>query len=173
MSMFIIYFLHQANHYGTYALRWALMPVILARVLQSDPAEQQPAEQEIEQKLMRTLKQFVNKSFEIFETLSRDEQGWNQGQEHVENRIASTGSIDFARILIGQLRQCVKSVMVRSIECSVPGALLSLIIYIYMNHILQVAHTENLSLRKALLSSRPRAEVMHVIVQVTYGCANK
>ena len=110
--------------------RWALMPVILARILQSDPADQPQEEQAVEQKLMKTLRQFVNKSQEVFDKM-HSEDGQGRGQ----------GSLSFAATLVGHLRQCLKSVM--------------------------VSHTEKHQLRKALLSSRPRAEIMHVIVQVT------
>ena len=52
-------------------------------------------------------------------------------------------TVTFTTQLLGHLRQCVKSVMVSQMEKS--------------------------KLRGALLSSRSRAEVMHVIVQVILG----
>lgn len=106
--------------------RWALLPVILARVLQLDPADQPAEEQEVEKKLMKTLVQFVQHSREY------------QKSQHMHPPDA--GPAPFTAQLLGNLRQCVKSVMVSQMEKS--------------------------KLRAALLSSRSRAEVMHVIVQI-------
>jgi hypothetical protein len=107
--------------------RWALLPVILARVLQLDPSEQPIEEQEVEKKLMKTLVQFVQHSREYQQS---------QQMRHPPN----SGPAPFTAQLLGNLRQCVKSVMVSQMEKS--------------------------KLRAALLSSRSRAEVMHVIVQI-------
>jgi len=111
--------------------RWALLPVILARVLQLDPAEQSAEEKEVEQKLMKTLVQFVQHSREFQQA---------QAQQQHQRTGGSGAPAPFSTQLLGNLRQCVKSVMVSQMEKS--------------------------KLRAALLSSRSRAEVMHIIVQV-------
>ena len=46
--------------------RWALMPFILAKVLQSDPAKKSAEEQVVEHKLMKTLVQVRLFSFLSF-----------------------------------------------------------------------------------------------------------
>ena len=115
--------------------RWALLPVILARVLQLDPAEQTAEEKDVEQKLMKTLVQFVQHSREF-----------QQVQAQQQQQRGSGAPAPFSAQLLGHLRQCVKSVMVSQMEKS--------------------------KLRAALLSSRSRAEVMHVIVQVGDLVAN-
>ena len=106
--------------------RWALLPVILARVLQSDPTDQSIDEQAVEKKLLNTLVQFIKHSHEY--------------QRNQQALCASGGSAPFTSMLLGNLRLCVKSVMVSQMEKS--------------------------KLRATLKFSRDRAVVMNAIVQI-------
>jgi hypothetical protein len=101
------------------------MPVVLARLFQSNVSEQNEEEQAIEQKLIKTLVDFVQYSQKF------------QADQQVMSPNMPT---NFTSTLLQNIRQCIKSVMVSRMEKSL--------------------------LRQALLSSRARAEVMHVIVQV-------
>ena len=122
-------------------LRWALLPVILARVLQYDPADQSNEEQVVEQKLMKALVQFVKHSRE-FQQSEQKKQMNTQSEGGLEGLVGGGGQgvALFTTILLNNLRQSVKSVMVSQMEKN--------------------------KLRNALLSSRSRAEVLHVIVQI-------
>ena len=103
------------------------MPVILARVLQSDPLEQSIDEQAVEKKLLHTLTLFIEHSHEY--------------QKNQQALVSSAGGIaPFTSMLLGNLRLCVKSVMVSQMEKS--------------------------RLRTTLKFSRDRAVVMNVIVQI-------
>jgi hypothetical protein len=113
--------------------RWALIPVIMARVLQADPTDQPAEDQAVEQKLLKILLQFIHHS--------------HQFQQDQQALAAPHGNIaPFTLTLLHHLRQCVKSVMVSQMEKS--------------------------RLRSALLSSRSRAEVMHVVVEIGDKVAN-
>lgn len=108
-------------------LRWALLPVILARVLQSDPSEQSSDEQAVEKKLLHTLTLFIEHSHEY--------------QKNQQALVSSVGGCaPFTSMLLGNLRLCVKSVMVSQMEKS--------------------------RLRTTLKFSRDRAVVMNIIVQI-------
>jgi len=119
--------------------RWALLPVILAKILLSTPPAENPKNPgaagealAVEQRLLKTIIEFLQYSY----------------QYHVDMLAASTGqqqqqqasSTSFANILTANLRQCMKSVMVTQMEKS--------------------------KLRQALTSERTRAEVMHMVVQI-------
>ena len=108
--------------------RWALLPVILARVLQSDPADQPADEQAVEKKLLGTLVQFIEHSHEF----QKNQQALVSG--------SLGASAPFTTMLLGNLRLCVKSVMVSQMDKS--------------------------RLRATLKISRDRAVVMNVIVQI-------
>lgn len=115
--------------------RWALLPAILARILQVDPSEQQEEDKTVEQKLIKTLLEFVNHTHQFLQDLQAQKL-----QGAVEGWQPPVSPDKFAHEFLANLRQCVKSVMVSFMEKS--------------------------QLRQALLSSRARAEVMHIIVQV-------
>ena len=109
--------------------RWALIPVILARVLQSDPDNQSVEDKEVEQRLMRTVMVFIKQT---------------QGHQEVLSTSPNPGAAEelasFSQKLLVNLRYCLRSVM--------------------------VSQMEKTQLRKALLTSRARAEVMQNVVQV-------
>jgi hypothetical protein len=102
------------------------LPVILARILQIDPADQNEDDKAVEQVLLKTLLEFIRHS--------------QQFQQDLQAQVPPGTVVPFTLILVSNLRQCVKSVMVSRMEKS--------------------------QLRQALLSSRTRAEIMHVIVQL-------
>eukprot|EP01038_Epipyxis_sp_PR26KG_P005711 gene5711-7883_t len=125
------------------AHRWALVPVILSRILQASSTSSvhnssnnnntqnallvaDSSHTLVEQKLLRTIIEFLQYSFQF----QIDEQ-----QKAPPNTPAR-----FTNILLMNLRLCLKSVMVTQMEKS--------------------------KLRQALLSDRCRAEVMHLIVQI-------
>ena len=103
--------------------------MILARVLQSDPLEQSADEQVVEKKLLHTLTQFIEHSHE-----------YQKYQQTLVAAAGATGFAPFTSMLLGNLRLCVKSVMVSQMEKS--------------------------RLRTTLKFSRDRAVVMNVIVQI-------
>ena len=86
-------------------VRWALLPVILARVLQSDPLEQSADEQIVEKKLLQTLTLFIEHSHE-----------YQRNQQALVS--AAGGCAPFTSMLLSNLRLCVKSVMVSQMEKS-------------------------------------------------------
>lgn len=106
-----------------------MIPVILARLLQTPPnstATINPENAQVEQQLIRTIIEFLQYSYQFqIERQSAEPEG-------------STAA--FTNVLLINLRQCVKSVM--------------------------VSHMEKVKLRQALVSDKSRAEVMHVIVQI-------
>lgn len=106
--------------------RWALLPVILARLFQTPIKEQSDEEQKIEQTLLKILIDFVQHSHVY--------------QQEQQAAAAAGTTANFTLVLLSNLRQCVKSVMVSQMEKS--------------------------KLKNTLLSARSRAEVMHVIVQI-------
>ncbi len=106
--------------------RWALLPVILARLFQTPVKEQSDEEQKIEQTLLKILIDFVQHSHVY--------------QQEQQAAAAAGTTASFTLVLLTNLRQCVKSVMVSQMEKS--------------------------KLKNTLLSARSRAEVMHVIVQI-------
>ena len=106
--------------------RWALLPVILARLFQTPVKEQSEEEQKIEQTLLKILIDFVQHSHVY--------------QQEQQAAAAAGSTASFTLVLLTNLRQCVKSVMVSQMEKS--------------------------KLKNTLLSARSRAEVMHVVVQI-------
>lgn len=105
--------------------RWALIPVMLARVLQANPSEQSAEDKDVEERLMKTITIFIKQTLNHQEMISRT------GQEEAK---------PFTVKLLGNLRLCLRSVM--------------------------VSQMEETQLRNALLTSRARAEVLQNIVQV-------
>lgn len=87
-----------------FVVRWALLPVILARVLQSDPLEHSGDELAVEKKLLQTLVQFIEHSHEF--------------QKNQQALVSTGGSAPFTSMLLSHLRLCVKSVMVSQMEKS-------------------------------------------------------
>lgn len=147
--------------------RWLLVPVIIARILQSQPNQQTPEEITIEKSLLKSILSFVQHahehqkrqqhSFDIDEECRQVQQLANekgiQSIPHVDTfsmsgKSSTNGTTSavirsaapFTVLLLGHLRQCVKSVMITYMEKKV--------------------------LRQALLSCRQRAEMMHVIVEL-------
>jgi len=117
--------------------RWALLPVILAKILLSPPAADPTTASSsssgaanealaVEQRLMRTIIEFLQYSY--------------QYQVDSQRQVPPGAVAVFTNILLTNLRQCIKSVMVTQMEKS--------------------------KLRQALISDRIRAEVMHMIVQI-------
>jgi len=116
--------------------RWALLPVILAKILLSPPAadptgtsSSSSAANEalaVEQRLLRTIIEFLQYSY--------------QYQIDQQRQVPPGAVAIFTNILLSNLRQCIKSVMVTQMEKS--------------------------ELRQALISDRTRAETMHMIVQI-------
>lgn len=140
--------------------RWALIPVILARVLQSDPAEQndevRPCSSPLPlppsllpdyghtHSLFASPAAHAQQDKEVEETLMKTillfVQHSRQFQVEQQNQTPPNVTHPFTLILLTNLRQTVRSCM--------------------------VAHLEKSKLRSALLSSRHRAEVMHVLVML-------
>lgn len=116
--------------------RWALLPVILAKILLSPPAADPTGSSSsssaanealaVEQRLLRTIIEFLQYSY--------------QYQIDQQRQVPPGAVAIFTNILLTNLRQCIKSVMVTQMEKS--------------------------KLRQALISDRTRAEVMHMIVQI-------
>jgi hypothetical protein len=125
-SLTFLHFLTLSTFLPLPVLRWALLPVILARVLQSDPTEQSADEQGVEKKLLQTLVQFIEHSHDF--------------QKNQQALVLRGVAAPFTTMLLGNLRLCVKSVMVSQMEKS--------------------------RLRTTLKISRDRAVVMNVIVQI-------
>jgi hypothetical protein len=140
--------------------RWALIPVILARVLQSDPAEQndevRPCSSPLPlppsllpdygytHSLFTSPAAHAQQDKEVEETLMKTillfVQHSRQFQVEQQNQTPPNVTHPFTLVLLTNLRQTVRSCM--------------------------VAHLEKSKLRSALLSSRHRAEVMHVLVML-------
>lgn len=111
--------------------RWALVPVILAKILLSPPPENASTlsgavSLAVEQRLLKTIVEFLQYSY--------------QYQIEQQQRAAPGSTAPFTDLLIDNLRQCIKSVMVTQMEKN--------------------------KLKQALISDRTRAEVMHMIVQI-------
>lgn len=135
--------------------RWALLPVILARIFMSSKdtattpaapssatkgasaaaaaaaaaataAELSTENTKVEHKLLKTIIEFLQFSFQF--------------QIQQQNMAPPGVPAEFTNILLSNLRQCMKSVLVTQIEKS--------------------------KLRTALMSDRNRAEVMHMIVTI-------
>ena len=113
---------------------WALLPAILARILQVSPSGQQEEDTAIEQRLSKTLLEFINHTHQYLQDIVLQAAAGNA------SILQDGGPKTFAIEFVAHLRQCVKSVM--------------------------VSFMEKTQLRQALLSSRSRAEVMHIVVQV-------
>ena len=114
-----------------------MLPVILAKILLSPPAADPTAASSsssgaanealaVEQRLLRTIIEFLQYSY--------------QYQVDSQRQVPPGAVAVFTNILLTNLRQCIKSVMVTQMEKS--------------------------KLRQALISDRTRAEVMHMIVQI-------
>ena len=100
--------------------RWTLLPVLVTRILQRDPAEQSKEDVAVEATLLATIIDFI---------------------QYEEGCIINgAGNNIPPAVLLVHLRQCIKSVMVSQMETK--------------------------QLRKALVSSRKRAEVMHIILRL-------
>lgn len=84
--------------------RWALIPVILARILQTDPAEQNDEDKDVEEKLMRTILQFAQHS--------------HQYQQEMQSQVPPCSTHPFTLQLLTHLRQTVRSCMVAHLEKS-------------------------------------------------------
>jgi hypothetical protein len=114
--------------------RWALLPAILARILQVNPEEQADEDKVVEEKLMKNLLDFIRHAHQYQREL----------QSKTDDKFLDGGgdasSANFATFLLKHLRQCLKSVMITFLDKA--------------------------QLRQALLSSRSRAEVLHIVVQV-------
>lgn len=131
--------------------RWALLPVILAKILLSPPAQDPPSSSSaatsstttagststpaggvhnealvVEQRLLRTIIEFLQYSFQF--------------QIEQQSQAPPGVSAVFTNVLLSNLRHCIKSVIVTQMEKS--------------------------KLRQALISERTRAEVMHIVVQI-------
>lgn len=118
--------------------RWALLPVILAKILLSPPAQDSPSSNNssvsgtvnealaVEQRLLKTIIEFLQYSFQF--------------QIEQQSQVPPGSVAIFTDVLLSNLRQCIKSVMVTQMEKS--------------------------KLRQALISERTRAEVMHMVVQI-------
>ena len=107
------------------------MPVILAKILLSPPPEDVSTPTgavslAVEQRLLKTIVEFLQYSY--------------QYQIEQQLRMAPGSAAPFTDLLIDNLRQCIKSVMVTQMEKN--------------------------KLRQALTSERTRAEVMHMVVQI-------
>jgi len=114
--------------------RWALLPVILARIFQSDTSIHTDEDKEVEQILIKTLLEFIQYSQKLqVEQLEQIKKACEENGQPIT-------PAPFTPVLLGHLRQCVKSVMISQMEKN--------------------------KLRQALTSSRIRAEIMHVIIQV-------
>ena len=82
--------------------RWALLPVVIARLLSSDPNMQSTEDKEVEEKLLAAMLQFVQHSKEYQET---------------EQSQAPHGHVaPFSLTLLKNLRQCVRGVVVAHME---------------------------------------------------------
>jgi hypothetical protein len=114
--------------------RWALLPVILARIFQSDTTIHTDEDKDVEQLLIKTLLDFIQYSQKL--QVEQEE----QFKKSCEEKSQPISPAPFTPVLLGHLRQCVKSVMISQMEKN--------------------------KLRQALTSSRIRAEIMHVIIQV-------
>lgn len=119
--------------------RWALLPVILAKILLSPPAVESAGPSTggapssaalealaVEQRLLKTIIEFLQYSY--------------QYQIEQQLQVPPGAVAVFSNILLTNLRQCIKSVIVTQMEKS--------------------------KLRQALISERTRAEVMHMVVQI-------
>lgn len=104
--------------------RWILIPAIVARILQVKPSDQLEEDKVVEEKLLKHVLDFI-----------RYAHAYQQ-----ETFLGPNSSTEFTYYLLGNLRQCIKSVM--------------------------VTFMDKVQLRQALLSSRSRAEIMHVVIQV-------
>lgn len=112
--------------------RWALLPAILARILQVNPDDQADEDKAVEEKLMKNLLDFIRHAHQYQRELqSKSDDKFLEG---------GSSSSKFTLLLLGHLRQCLKSVM--------------------------ITFSDKAQLRQALLSSRSRAEVLHIIVLV-------
>jgi hypothetical protein len=110
--------------------------VILAKILLSPPAQDPPSSGSaapavnealaVEQRLLKTIIEFLQYSF--------------QYQIDQQRQVPPGAVAIFTNVLLSNLRQCIKSVMVTQMEKS--------------------------KLRQALISERTRAEVMHMVVQI-------
>jgi hypothetical protein len=114
--------------------RWALVPAILSKVLQTNSSTLSRDDTRVETRLCKTLLQFVQ-----------------QSQEHqqfmVKERLPDAQH--FSTWLLGALQGCLETAILST------------------NATTKANDGEAVpSLRETLLSSRPRAEVMHIIVQV-------
>ena len=88
--------------------RWALLPAIIARLLQTDPKDQSEEEKEIEAKLLRTLLQFIQHS-----------QQFQMDQQRIMSASYGPGAIaSFTTTLIINLRKCLSGIMVAHTEKS-------------------------------------------------------
>lgn len=108
-----------------------MVPVILAKILLSPPPEDASTPSgalslAVEQRLLKTIVEFLQYSY--------------QYQIEQQQRAAPGSTAPFTDLLIDNLRQCIKSVMVTQMEKN--------------------------KLKQALISDRTRAEVMHMIVQI-------
>lgn len=122
--------------------RWSLVPVVLARLMAAPvtPAhtnaapsssagvqdKQQQESVQVERTLLKTLIEFLQYSFQHQQTLKRTS--------------SSSDASKFTDELLGNLRQCLKNVLVTLMEKN--------------------------TLRESLLSERTRAEIMNVIVEI-------
>lgn len=111
--------------------------MILAKILLSPPAQDPPSSNTgaaptgnealaVEQRLLRTIIEFLQYSYQF--------------QIDQQRQVPPGAVAVFTNVLLSNLRQCIKSVMVTQMEKS--------------------------KLRQALISERTRAEVMHMIVQI-------
>eukprot|EP01035_Chromulina_nebulosa_P017710 gene17710-23302_t len=105
--------------------RWALLPAILSRVLQVNPINLPDEDKLVEEKLLKTLTDFIRYAHNYQQELKQT---------------SPNDYIEFSLNILSYLRQCLKSVMVTFLDKN--------------------------ELRQALLSSRYRAEIMHIITQI-------
>lgn len=121
--------------------RWALIPAILARILQVNPSDQQEEDKQVENKLIATLIGFIHHTHQYQKELQqREEMEMRSFAAAAWPPAQPIASMRFATEFLGNLRQSIKSVM--------------------------VSFMDKAQLRQALLSSRSRAEVIHIIVQM-------
>jgi len=105
--------------------RWALLPAILSRVLQVNPTNLPDEDKLVEEKLLKTLTDFIRYAHNYQQELKQT---------------SPSDYIEFSLNILSYLRQCLKSVMVTFLDKN--------------------------ELRQTLLSSRYRAEIMHIITQI-------
>lgn len=107
--------------------RWTLIPVIIARVLQTNPSDQLEEDKSVESKLLQTILDLLHESMRYRQFLV----------ESCGGQRSSQSVISFTVTLLNHLKQCLKSIVV-----SFDGD----------------------QLKKSLLPSRNRAELLNVLI---------